>query len=119
MEAGIRIFSLCMRGSIWQIKKHWCSQLTASRTLVINQPSLRSFPLTQHRFMSQESTNVEERPVSTFERSKPREKFNNRSFPSDKSALNSQEWRQFLTSDEKTIVCVHPAKPVSLQDTKV
>ena len=69
--------------------------------------------------MSQENTNVEERPEATFERSKPREKFNNQPFPSDKSALNSKEWRQFLTSDEKTIVCVHPAKSVPFQDTKV
>ena len=120
MEAGVRIFSLCR--SI----NHWCRLLTASRHLATIQPSLRSFPLKQqHRHISQESAaDDEEGPVSTIERSKPyfskpREDFDHQAFPSTKSPLNSQTWRQFLTSDKKTIVCVHPAKPVPIQDTKV
>lgn len=35
------------------------------------------------------------------------------------SPLTNQTWRQFLTSDEKMIVCVHPVKPVEFRDTKV
>lgn len=118
----MRIFSLCRN------RTYACSLITASRTLATNkfQPSLRTFPLKQHRFMSQESAaNVdEEKPVPAFQGgqprfSKPRESFERQEFPSAKGPLNSQTWRQFLTSDEKTIVCVHPAKSVPIQDTKV
>lgn len=40
-------------------------------------------------------------------------------FPSADRPLTNQARRQFLTTDEKTIVCVHPAKPVEFKDTKV
>lgn len=33
--------------------------------------------------------------------------------------LRGEEARQFLTSDEETIVCVHPTIPVDILDTKV
>jgi hypothetical protein len=66
----------------------------------------------------------EEKPVPAFEGnrphfSKPRKNFDREEFPSAKGPLSSQTWRQFLTSDEKTIVCVHPAKSVPIQATKV
>ena len=115
MEAGVRIFSLCR--SI----HHWYPLLTASRTLATIQPSLRSFPLKQqHRHVSQESAADDEE----FERNEPyfsksREDYDHQAFPSAKGPLNNQTWRQLLTSDKKTIVCVHPAKPVPIQDTKV
>ena len=115
----MRIFSLCRN------RTRLCSLITASRTLSTNQfqPSLRSFPLKQHRCMSQESA-AGENPIPAFEGSqrhfsKPRDIFERQEFPSAKGPLNSQTWRQFLTSDEKTIVCVHPAKSVPIQDTKV
>ena len=41
------------------------------------------------------------------------------SFPSADHPLTNQTWKQFMTSDEKTIVCVHPAKPAEFKDTKV
>ena len=117
----MRIFSLCR--SI----NHYSSLLTATRTLATIQPPRRSFPLKQHRCMVQGSAAVsveEERPASTFEGSKPyfsepRENLDHQEFPSAKNPLNGQTWRQFLTSDDKTIVCVHPAKSVPIQDTKV
>ena len=118
MEAGVRIFfrSICRVNHL----------LTAPRTLITIQPSLKWRPLNQHRLLSHESTDTEERHdiVSTFDTTKayyshPREKSDDQSFPSSKSPLNNETWRQFLTSDEKTIVCVHPAKSVQLQDTKV
>ena len=118
----MRIFSLCR--SI----NHYSSLLTATRTLATIRPPRRSFPLKQHRYMLQGSAAVsveeEERPASTFEGSKPyfsepRENLDHQEFPSAKNPLNGQTWRQFLTSDDKTIVCVHPAKSVPIQDTKV
>ena len=33
--------------------------------------------------------------------------------------LTNQSWRHFVTSDEKTLVCVHPVKPVEFKDTQV
>ena len=41
------------------------------------------------------------------------------SFPSDDRPLTNQSWRHFVTSDEKTLVCVHPVKPVEFKDTQV
>ena len=41
------------------------------------------------------------------------------SFPSADRPLTNQTWQQFQTSDEKTIVCVHPVKPVEFKDTQV
>ena len=113
MEAGVRIFSLCRSIN----HSGYRSLLTASRTV----------PTNQRRFMSQESAaDVDkEKSVSVrFERSKPyfsesREDFDHQAFPSARTPLSSQSWRQFLTTDEKTIVCVHPAKSVPIQDTKV
>ncbi len=117
MEAGVRIFSLCRN------RNPWWSLITTSRTLVTNQPSLRSVPL---RFVSQRSAADidEEKPVPVFEgsrsrSSKPRENLDREEFPLVKGPLSNQTWRQFLTSDEKTIVCVHPAKSVPIQATKV
>ena len=43
----------------------------------------------------------------------------NQSDPLPDAPLTDQTWRQFLTSDETTVVCVHPAKPVEFKDTEV
>ena len=83
---------------------------------------------TPRRFSSSTggSTVEKTQPPSFHESRKPRlsllehrTKLEDKSFPSADSPLTNQTWRQFLTSDEKTIVCVHPVKPVEFQDTKV
>ena len=114
MEAGVRIFFSRCRSVF-----HPCSQLTTSRTLVAIHSSLKSYPLVHCRPISHASTDAEETSHRVSYFSQPREKEEDQLFPAAKSPLRDVTWRQFLTSDEKIIVCVHPEKAVQLEDTKV
>ena len=84
--------------------------------------ALDSLPKSHRRFISTEQRSTEEefhvrQNASQFQR---RSSANcEDSFTSANRPLSNQTWRQFLTSDEKTIVCVHPMKPVEISDTKV
>ena len=88
---------------------------TVNSTVCQDQHAQKSRSLLSERSADDEALST----VHTTSSSRLRTEREDKSFPSADSPLANQTWRQFLTSDEKTIVCVHPVKPVEFSNTKV